>query len=1055
MSTALFGTKIFMHTNLQCVSSFSPSALLPLYVYFTFCILSADAKATATLNVRKIPDWGVVLEQLPDAILTNGLARAIFHQVDVIPKAEPMSDEHNCDVTQKRKYDAVFRAANTRFIASVRQELNQFMGSMDGDGFSTPPQTQKATWKERILEDFMLCDAQQIRCKFFPVMQPEKLTESHEIGEYDYSFVPCNADGVGGYSGCPKTHDKNPSICCARSFELNRKKCPTESMLHSLDLVRSWHNSNLDDVIPFGPTAWDINKETQKTSFSLEKANYHSVHTAQAYCIGLTDIYTPEGSQRIGDTLVIPAQGFQDFNGRPSIRIHLSSKWHGQSANVDVFSHEKPHRKRRELLPLVPAEGSWEKLVSPDASGDWDTEFPDDEDFMSNEYETSSQTTRTRSLDTYEPPEDIDPVFEDETLPLAPPIASHTTALPMAPIGGSLPTERPDIWGKINNFWTDNKETEAKRITPRIITPTPQITTSTTPKQQISHSFAEPTMTPTIAQTLNSQRPTIIKQTLAPREINPPKYLESAGQPRKSRAKSRTRRGWFSFISKLGFLGLSPRYTDDLVSNLQKIEDIKIDNLGKAMAANTAGLMKVQTLGTKIKTIREDFCQTSLEIVEDSIVERLEMRLDDMLASVVSHMEWCNQGVTPLTIPESHLVKICKSLTDSNICSSTAVRSLFTCKIDGLNIVKGKVITGYDVQFQIPISDRYRISQVTVLPLFTQNTKTINLPVQKVKETQPEQPNSLEKLGLAIKEVLEAQRRSRRSTDPQPKTLNLHRIHKVADAPYVVIESKENEYSYGILKREDCTSLPNGIMMCQWVQAESLSNCWENILNNKHAEASKTCRGSTETTERTCFVEKLTSGYAISSLAPLSIVNEELGQQKNRILKTKESKICEKLCILEMQDTRRTITCDQKQITTDILEEYTVKVEAITDDEVSVDLSNLRPLAEEDGELEIGVSAIDNFISQRLKPAKVKSQLKFMTIITATVTGALLLALAAYCTWKWVTKLIPFPMHKPKWSMPRPRYEETRYADETQYDTSEYLQQYLVKPRSRKKKITP
>ena len=76
-------------------------------------------------------------------------------------------------------------------------------------------------------------------------------------------------------------------------------------------------------------------------------------------------------------------------------------------------------------------------------------------------------------------------------------------------------------------------------------------------------------------------------------------------------------------MTEVGFLGLSPRYTDDAIDGLKTIEDHKIEQLGKAIATNTEGLLKVRTLGTRIKSVRQDFCQSVLEIQENSIVERL------------------------------------------------------------------------------------------------------------------------------------------------------------------------------------------------------------------------------------------------------------------------------------------------------------------------------------------------------------------------------------------------------------------------------------------------
>ena len=1019
-------------------SSQHPSWLL----FYTFYLPLTDAKEDAALSVREYPDWGVVLEQIPDSVLTNGLGRLIVHQVDQIPLAEPMTEAHSCEPSQKGKYDTVFQAANAKFIKAVKAELGVFMGTF-GDQSTAEQPAKMATWKDRVLEDFLLCDAaKQIKCKFFPVLAPKRRVEDHEERDLDYIMVPCSANNIGSTMGCPRTHEGTPTICCARILDLNRKKCPVESMLHALDLVRSWHNSNLDDIVPFGPNSWDYDSKSHHTSFTAQQSSFHEVQKAEAYCLGLTDLYAPTGHERIGDSLVIPAQGYPDFNGRPGVRIHLSSKWHGQSANVDVFSHEGTHRRRRsELLPLIPVEGSWEKLMLTESSGDGDVALSDDEDdlaaqelewnripmedFLENEYETSPPTTRTMALDTYAPPEEDE---NSELLPLAPP-----TKVPLNPIGVPLEPPPMNLWGKVNSFWTDEKDSpEPITSTPN---PTQRASTTETEASPTPHATLQKPVTDQqttveylLEQTINSTPPPKLQSSIEGRELQPPKFAEEASQPHKTRAKSRSKRGWYGFLTKLGFLGLSPKYTDDLVSNLQKIEDVKIDELSKALAANTAGLLKVQTLGTRIKSVREDFCQSQLSIYEDSVIERLEMKLDDTLASLVAHMELCNQGVVPLSVPESNLVRICQSLTDSPVCSSTAIRSLFFCKVDGLNIVGRKIVTGYDIKFQIPISDNYRISRVTVLPIFSDKTKTINLQQQeKSTDNKSTEPNSLEKLGIAVKEVLESQKRGRRSTSDQKQpTLNLHRVHKVANNPFIVIETTPGVFEFAIQNENDCTNLPNEIILCEFVKADRLDNCWTNILNNKHMAATQTCRGSEETTEKSCFIEKLYSGYAISSRKQLDIINEETNTRRNNILQKKDVKVCDKFCVMKMTTAKRTLSCDQHQVTTDILEGFRIDSITIADDETSIDLSNLRPVKEEDAEISIGVDAIDNLLNQALKPSKVKSHLKTMTIVSASILGFLILGLALYCTWKYLSKLIPFPfrVHKPTWKYPNPSYPE-------------------------------
>ena len=117
-------------------------------------------------------------------------------------------------------------------------------------------------------------------------------------------------------------------------------------MLSAINLAKDWHKSNYMDTIPFGPRAWMNGK------FVSANARYAPVSKAKAYCFGLTEIYSPSGREVIGNTLLRDSGGFTDHNGRASIRLHLSSGWHGQSVNIDIHGHEDPKRRKRDLKPL-------------------------------------------------------------------------------------------------------------------------------------------------------------------------------------------------------------------------------------------------------------------------------------------------------------------------------------------------------------------------------------------------------------------------------------------------------------------------------------------------------------------------------------------------------------------------------------------------------------------------------------------------------------------------------------------------------------------------------
>ena len=968
-----------------------------------------NAVLPAQLTVAENSRWGFVMEEEPNAVLVAGQARLIIHQLDELPIAEEMTEEHNCGSGQVSKYNAAFAAANAKFQQAVKTEMAEFM---DGTEQSQTQPSKTEGWKERVVKNPLLCGSVQVRCKVFPQLAPELLVENYEQQEYDYILIPCNPKLIGHQNACPKTYSGNPGICCGLDVQANYKKCPTETMSHAIQLAKDWRSSNRDDKVPVGPV-WD------KGRFLRSKAQYVQVSSVHAFCFGLTSVFTPDGEESIGNTLMRESPGYADENGRRSIRIHLASAWHGQDHTLDVRGMEGRNRKRRELLPLL----------EENLSGVWAPDYLEYNEELNNTYVTITPEMTSKTAPIVTVPKDSPdivleyyndsekPEFSKETLPLNPPV-------PLNPIGGSLSPPNKiqgrDFMDLVNGFWTDNDE---KAQPPNKPASSSTTTLDTTPHASPTSTSTSTTSTSTSTTTssvqgtsrgLESSTPLVTVVVPDVRRIEPPKYAELPGQPLKSRTKSRTRRGWYGFLTKLGFLGLSPKYTDDAIDGLKSIEDHKIEQLGKAIATNTEGLLKVRTLGTRIKSVRQDFCQSVLDIQEASIVERLEMKLDEMLQSMVTHMEICNTGTVPLSVPEANLVKLCQSVSDSPVCHSPSVRSLFSCKVEGLNFITDQVVTAFDVQLAIPIADSYTLKLVTVMPLFTKNTRTIKITPEQSASDQPKSDvveKDTDPMAMLAEAIIAAQNKARRSK----RDVIMNQIHSVSNKLYAAIESAQNKYTFGFQSESDCKRLGNSLLICDWLHAIKLDNCWSSILNGNEKVALQTCKSTTSMTEKSCFVKQLQTGYVVSTAQSLDINVLDSDSRQNAVLKETESTICNQFCTLTLEKRRKSLTCDGKRLETSILSDIDIIVKPIASKDVPVDLSHLRP---EDYSDTSGFEMIDNFIKQNqlIAPTDMERHLKIMNIITTIGSFILLLALCVYmarrlCRWPWFCRMRwhPFP----------------------------------------------
>ena len=401
-------------------------------------------------------------------------------------------------------------------------------------------------------------------------------------------------------------------------------------------------------------------------------------------------------------------------------------------------------------------------------------------------------------------------------------------------------------------------------------------------------------------------------------------------------------------------------------------------------------------------------------------------------------MEICNGGNVPLSVPEANLIKLCQSVSDSPVCHSPSVRSLFSCKVEGLNFITNHVVTAFDVQLAIPIADTYTLKLITVMPLFTKNKRTIKITPEQPKPDLPKSSSDekdKDPMAILAEAILAAQNKARRGK----RDVVVNQIHSVSNKIYAAIESAEDKYTFGFQTESDCKRLGNSLLICDWLRATKLDNCWSSILNGNEKVALQTCKSTTSMTEKTCFVKQLQSGYVVSTVQSLDINVLDSNTRQNAVLKETESSNCNQFCTLTLEKNRKSLTCDGKRLETSILSDIDIIVKKIASKDVPVDLSHLRP---EDYSDSSGFEMIDNFIKQNqlIAPTDMQRHLKIMNVVTTVGSFLLLLALCAYmarrlCRWPWFCR---FRWHQFPRIDPRNHYnEESEFdPDQRKYKTS-------------------
>ena len=168
----------------------------------------------------------------------------------------------------------------------------------------------------------------------------------------------------------------------------------------------------------------------------------------------------------------------------------------------------------------------------------------------------------------------------------------------------------------------------------------------------------------------------------------------------------------------------------------------------------------------------------------------------------------------------------------------------------------------------------------------------------------------------------------------------MNQIHSVSNKIYAAIESAQDKYTFGFQTESDCKRLSNSLLICDWLHATKLDNCWYSILNGNEEIALQTCKSTTSMTEKSCFVKQLQTGYRVSTSQSFDINVLDSNTRQNEVLKETESSVCNQFCTLTLEKSRKSLTCDGKRLETSILSDVDIIVKPIASKDIQIDLSH-------------------------------------------------------------------------------------------------------------------
>ena len=435
----------------------------------------------------------------------------------------------------------------------------------------------------------------------------------------------------------------------------------------------------------------------------------------------------------------------------------------------------------------------------------------------------------------------------------------------------------------------------------------------------------------------------------------------------------RVRRSWSNILHYYMAGGpLTPKFTMEQIKKLKKEENLKVNDLKDALAADEAAIVRLQREDGKA-SLSKKICDLGDKLTEELIVENLKAQQDAEFLKVQTLVGTCEEGTVPNEVSTSLLEQMCKASSDSPTCWSLKTRSLTSCSVRFVQMLEDRVIVVLRLTQRIPTSESLSLFAVQTVPVYTDKFAVNNKPKMTTVA-----PTTLDQRRIIAEKLakLLAKRKKRAAVQSHFVTRELRLPeYLVISGDVTNINSETRILTFNSMHKQ-------GRLLLLFAEERLPQDaCLEALvkqteLNPNEKFPTEKCLVKEERTTSQCSVRSLPAGYVVSTPKENEIdIISAKSKQTNSVFGAASNDMARcRVCIVKpIAETSQRFRCDG----TDYLvrEESKIIIEHVNK-QVNVDLREFR---EKDDVLPalFGIEKLDNIQTDK----HYQNAMKIFTII--------------------------------------------------------------------------
>ena len=416
-----------------------------------------------------------------------------------------------------------------------------------------------------------------------------------------------------------------------------------------------------------------------------------------------------------------------------------------------------------------------------------------------------------------------------------------------------------------------------------------------------------------------------------------PRNRRTAGEPTTGRIHRRTRRSNWEYYTSGGWF--TSTYIDGQIQKAKDVLQADTGELRAAVAKNSKILLTLQADVKERELMKNAICADAKGISEALVLAELRSSQNKLEFKSELILRSCSTGVIPDQIDNSVLTKLCAAKSNSKHCYGTGVRSLFSCQLDKPLISIDVVGIAMELTMGVPIEEEYKAYKIYSIGVpFSSKAidTTTNLTVAEIiKPEKQKAPTVDQKAVEQIMINLFKGLGSKMDERQRRETSTTNHFLKVDSVPYIMIEFEGDIITFN---EKSCIKTPFGYQIDYSDNDVRNSECIKAVVDSAATRISHFCSISLESGNFDCLVQRIESGYFVSTKNPIP-VNEV--HAKHSIFNNQINQMCQKVCIIAIAENQKEFSCGRRSYQLSSAPDMDIKLNDIKINKIKLaDLTN-------------------------------------------------------------------------------------------------------------------